>query len=163
MRKLVLIALAFISIQAFAQGEKKERPNRGERGKQMMNLSPEEAATLQSKKMTLHLDLNEKQQAEVKAILLANAEARKAKMEERKAKKEKGELQKPTQEQRVKMANARLDHQIAMKAKMKKILNEEQYAKWGKAQARMAHRAKEKKGEMKKKMHQKKMQNNKTE
>ncbi|WP_299549416.1 hypothetical protein [Seonamhaeicola sp.] len=154
MKRLILIALAFVSVQAFAQ------PNQGQKNKErahkMHNLSPEEAATLQTKKLTLHLDLNEKQQAEVKAILLANATARKAKMEEMKAKKESGELQKPTKEQRLEMANARLDHQIAMKAKMKKILNEEQYAKWEKVQAKMAQRSKAgKKGEGKKRMQKK--------
>ncbi|APY11482.1 hypothetical protein BWZ22_09570 [Seonamhaeicola sp. S2-3] len=153
MKKIILIALAFISIQAFAQENRKDRGNRGERGKQMMNLTPEEAATLQTKKLTLNLDLTEKQQAQVKEILLANAIERKAMMEERKAKKESGELQKPTKEERIKMANARLDKQIEMKAKMKKILNEVQYAKWEEAQAKMAKRGKgKKKGEGRKKM-----------
>ena len=116
MKKLVLIAIALMTVQAFAQ-QKKGEGNK-ERAQMMRNLSPEDAATMQTKRLTLHLDLNEKQQAEVKEILLANAEARKAKMEEMKAKKEKGELQKPTKEERIKMANARLDQQIAMKTKM---------------------------------------------
>lgn len=148
MKKLILIALAFVSIQAFAQ------PNEGQNKKKKMhkmhNLTPEQAATMKTKRMTLHLDLNEKQQKEIYAIMLANAEARKAKMEEFKAKRESGEMKRPTAEERFKMAEARLDHQIAMKAKMKDILNEEQFAKWEKAQARMAHKAKQKKGEMKK-------------
>ncbi|TYA74998.1 hypothetical protein [Seonamhaeicola marinus] len=161
MRKLIVIALALITVQAFAQ------PNQGQNKKQRMHkkhdFTPEQAATLHAKKMTLHLDLNEKQQAQVKEIFLKNAEARKAKMEEFKAKKESGELQKPTQEQRFKMANAKLDHQIAMKAKMKKILNEEQFAKWEKIQAKMAHRGKQKKEQGKDKMRQRKMMQKRTE
>lgn len=153
MKKLILIALAFVSVQAFAQPN--EGQNKKKRMHKMHNLTPEQSATLQTKRLTLHLDLNDKQQAEIKEILLANAEARKAKMEEMKAKKEKGELQKPTEEQRYEMANAKLDHQIAMKAKMKNILNEEQYAKWEKVQARMAQRSKQKKNQAQKKMHQK--------
>lgn len=154
MKKLVLIAIALMTVQAFAQ-QKKEGTK--ERAQMMRNLSPEDAATMQTKRLTLHLDLNEKQQAEVKEMLLANAKARKAKMEEMKAKKEKGELQKPTKEERIKMANARLDQQIAMKTKMKEILNDEQYDKWEKAQARMANRGNEKKREhAKKRMHEKK-------
>jgi hypothetical protein len=155
MKKLVLIAIALMTVQAFAQ-QKRGEGNK-ERMHKMQNLSPEEAATMQTKRLTLHLDLNKKQQAEVQKLLLANAEARKAKMEEMKAKREKGELQKPTKEERLKMANARLDHQIAMKSKMKEILSEEQFAKWEKMQARMAHKGKEKrKVQDKKRMHQKK-------
>jgi hypothetical protein len=151
MKRFLLIALALVAIQAFAQ------PNQGQdKRRKMHNLTPEQAATLQTKRLTLHLDLNNKQQAEIKEILLANAQTRKAKMEAMKARKEKGELQKPTAKQRYEMANAKLDHQIAMKAKMKTILNDEQFAKWEKIQARMAHRFEQKKHQSKKKRHQKK-------
>lgn len=155
MKKLIIIALALFALQVTAQ-EKKERYNKKERANKMMNLSAEDMATLQTKKMTLHLDLNESQQAKIKDINLENATKRKAMMEARKAKKESGDAKKPTQEQRLKMANARLDHKIAMKAKMKNILNEEQYAKWEKSQARMAMKGKnKKKGKGKKKAMQK--------
>ena len=116
----------------------------------MMDLSAEDAATLQTKKMTLHLDLNKSQQAEIKKINLENATKRKAMITERKARKESGEAQKPTQEQRLKMANTKLDHKIAMKAKMKNILNEEQYAKWEKAQMQNTKNGKNKKKGLKK-------------
>ena len=136
MKKLVLIAIAFIGLQAIAQQERKQGANRSERSEKMMNLSAEEMATLQTKKMTLHLDLNESQQTKIQKINLENATQRKAIMEERLAKKESGELKKPTDEERLKMMNAKLDHKIAMKAKMKDILDDNQYAKWEKAQAR---------------------------
>jgi len=99
---------------------------RFDQGQAMKNLSAEEIANLKTKKMTLHLDLDESQQKEIYDINLANATKRKAHMESRKAKKESGKAQKPTKEERLKMANAKLDYQIAMKAKMKEILNEEQ-------------------------------------
>ena len=118
MKKLVLIVIAFISLQAISQDKKKERPERADK---MMNLSAEEIATLQTKKMTLHLDLNEKQQKAIYDINLENAANRKAMMEARKAKKAKGEMAKPTDDERYEMVNAKLDHQIAMKAKMKEI------------------------------------------
>ncbi len=156
MKKLILIALAFIGLQAIAQEQKRQKPNNQERSQKMMNLSAEDMATLQTKKMTLFLDLNESQQANIQKINLENATKRKAMMAERKAKKESGEMQKPTQEQRLKMVNAKLDHQIAMKAKMKNILNEEQYAKWQKAQMRMASKGKDQKQGIKKSMHKKK-------
>ena len=156
MKKLILIAIAFIGLQAIAQEQKRQRPNNQERSQKMMDLSAKDMATIQTKKMTLFLDLNESQQAKIQKINLENATKRKAMMAERKAKKESGEAQKPTQEQRLKMVNAKLDHQIAMKSKMKNILNEEQYAKWEKSQMRMASKGKDRKKGMKKGMHKKK-------
>jgi hypothetical protein len=139
MKKIIVIAIAFIGLQAIAQGQKKQgQRNHENRQEMMMNLSAEEMTTLQTKKMTLFLDLNESQISKIKAINLENATNRKAMMADRKAKKESGTAQKPTQEERYAMANAKLDHQIAMKAKMKDILNKEQYARWEKAQMQMA-------------------------
>lgn len=139
MKKLVLITLALLAIQVGAQEPKRDGHKKGQA---MKNLSAEEIANLKTKKMTLHLDLNESQQKEIYDLNLASATKRKAHMESRKAKKESGEAQKPTKEERLKMANAKLDHQIAMKAKMKDILNDEQFAKWEKAQARARSKGK---------------------
>ncbi|WP_341214998.1 hypothetical protein [uncultured Wocania sp.] len=148
MKRLAIIAVAFLALQATAQ-QKKERSNNQERGQKMMNLSAEEMATLQTKKMTLHLDLTESQQAKIHKLNLENATKRKAMMETRKARKESGNT--PSKEQRLAMMNTKLDHQIAMKAKMKDILNEEQYAKWEKAQANRMNKSKNrKKGQGKK-------------
>lgn len=145
MKKLILITIALIGLQTIAQEQKKQRPNIQERNQKMMNLSAEEIATLRTKKLTLFLDLNESQQAKIQKINLENATKRKAMLTERKAKKASGEIQKPTQEQRYKMAITKLDHKIAMKAKMKNILSEAQYVKWEKAQMRMAMKGKNKK------------------
>lgn len=150
MKKLILIAIAFIGLQATAQ-QKRQGLNSHERGQRMMNLSAEEMATLQTKKMTLHLDLNKSQQDDIYKINLENATLRKTFMEARKAKKEAGNAERPSKEERLKMMNAKLDHQIANKAKVKKILNEEQYTKWERGQARKHNKTKEglmgKKGE----------------
>ncbi|KJD32613.1 hypothetical protein PK35_10465 [Tamlana nanhaiensis] len=154
MKKLILIAVAFVGLQAVAQ-EGPRDGQRKERMEKMMSMSAEEIATLQTKRMTLHLDLTESQQAKIQKINLENATQRKAKFEEMKAKKEKGELKKPTDEERYAMENARLDHQIAMKRKMKDILNDDQYAKWEKGQQRMAMRGKERKDGFKKHRKQK--------
>ncbi len=143
MKKILFIALAFIGLQAIAQEPKKE--SRKNQNKMMMTLSAEEMATLQTKKMTLFLDLNESQQVKIKNINFKNATKRKAMMAERKAKKESGTSQKPTQKERYAMANAKLDHMIATKSKMKDILNKEQYGSWEKAQRRMASKGKHKK------------------
>lgn len=135
MKKLLIIAIAFVSVQsiAFAQGPR----NNDRDGKMhfMKDLSPEEVATLKTKKMTLHLDLNKSQQKDIYEINLEDAKMMKEKMEEREAKRKSGEREKPSKEDMFKRMNERLDHQIAMKAKMKDILNDDQYAKWEKLQA----------------------------
>ncbi|MEW4924400.1 DUF4890 domain-containing protein [Algibacter sp. 2305UL17-15] len=129
MKKILMIALAICAIQITSA----QANNRGQKA---MDLAPEEMATLQTKKMTLLLDLNQSQQDDIYKINLENAKLRKAHMAERKAKREHAEATKPSKEQRLEMANKMLDHKIAMKAKMKNILNDEQYAKWEKAQAK---------------------------
>ncbi|QLG45920.1 hypothetical protein [Costertonia aggregata] len=107
--------------------------------------TPEQMATLHTKKMTLALDLDEAQQTEIQKINLEHAKMRKAKMEERRAMQEKRALQKPTTEEKYAMKMEQLDKQIAHKARMKKILSAEQYQKWEKMAARkMNHKKREK-------------------
>ena len=129
MKKLLVIALALITIQVSAQ-EKREGKGR------KADLTPQEMAQLQTKKMTLDLNLTEAQQREVSVINLENAKARKIKMEARKSRKD---AEKPSKEEMLKMKNDRLDIQIANKQKMKSILNAEQYAKWEKKQGKRKH------------------------
>jgi protein CpxP len=156
MKKILIIAVALLALQVTAQEQQRERSNKQGKSLKMMDLSAEDAAALQTKKMTLHLDLNKSQQAEIKKINLENATKRKAMMAERKARKKSGEIQKPTQEQRLKMLNTKLDRKIAMKAKMKNILDKEQYAKWEKAQMQNTKNGKNKKKGLKKGMHKNK-------
>ena len=137
MKKLVLVVMALCAIQiTSAQGHQKSKKG--------MNLSAEEIATIQTKKMTLALDLTEAQQDGIYQVNLENAKLRKAHMAERKAKRESGEAKKPTKEERIEMVNKRLDHQIAVKAKMKDILSEEQYKKWERMMAKKSTKMKDK-------------------
>ena len=145
MKKILIIAVALLALQVTAQEQQRERSNKQGKSLKMMDLSAEDAAALQTKKMTLHLDLNKSQQAEIKKINLENTTKRKAMIAERKARKKSGEIQKPTQEQRLEMLNTKLDRKIAMKAKMKNILNEEQYAEWEKTYMRKSMKGKRKK------------------
>jgi hypothetical protein len=128
MKKLLIIAIALVTIQVTAQDQKKEM--RKAKMEKANDMTPEEMVQLQTKRMTLQLDLTEAQQAQVEKILIEDAKARKEKIENFKAKKESSDSDKPTKEERIKMMNERLDHQIAMKKKMKAILNDEQYKKW---------------------------------
>ena len=150
MKKLLIIAVALIALQSTAQQNKKGKHQNGERANRMEQISAEDMASLHTKRMTLHLDLNASQQAEVMKINLETATKRKAMMAERQAKKQSGDAKKPTPEERLKMAHVRLDHKIAVKAKMKTILNPEQFAKWEKAENRRGMKGKHKKKASKK-------------
>ena len=96
----------------------------------LQNLSPEEAANLKTKKLTLELNLSESQQNAIYDLELELAKARKTKMEEFKQKKENGELEKPSEEELYQRTIDRLDRQISHKKEMQQILDEEQFQKW---------------------------------
>ena len=137
MKKLILIALALVTIQVSAQN-KKQGERRGdpmERGQRMSDFTPEEMAQLQTKKTTLLLDLTVAQQKEVEKLHLENAKERQAFRETRQAKRKDGNGKNSNKEERLNMANQRLDRQLEMKKKMKKILNDEQFEKWELTQA----------------------------
>jgi len=129
MKKILLIAIALVSLQSIAQKRQGEH-RKGDRNKQsqtLRNLTPEQAATLQSKNMALRLDLSEAQQEEIYKIHLANAKERQAKMEAVKKMRESGE--KPSKEARYELMNDLLDKQISQKKQLKSILTKEQYEK----------------------------------
>lgn len=120
--KNVFLAIALVlGLTTFAQEGK---PARGEREK----LTAEQQVELQTKKMKLELDLDDKQTADIKKIVEKQVAKREAKRAEMQAKREKGE--KPSKDEMFKMKNEMLDAQIAHKAEMKKVLNAEQYTKW---------------------------------
>ena len=72
MKKVFLAALLFVGITTFAQKKREQREK----------LTPEQRVELQAKKMKLDLDLNDKQVADVKKLLLEQAKKREAKKEE---------------------------------------------------------------------------------
>ena len=147
MKKLVSTALvALITVSVFAQDQKQERRHHRQ------DFTVDQIAELQTKKMTLQLDLNNKQQDQIFEINKENAIERKQKIEARKAIKEsKKEL---SSDEIFKRKSERLDKQIAHKAEMKKILSDEQYDKWEKTRKRRGHHLKKKAA--KRRMHHKK-------
>ncbi|WP_250434577.1 hypothetical protein [Hanstruepera flava] len=131
MKKLVLIALALITLQATAQERKdRQKMDKKERAERMSQYTPEEIAEIQTKQMTLQLDLSEAQQKQIMVINVENAKSRKAMMEKRQKAMEDKEKMELTKEDKLKIKNDMLDRQIAMKKQMKDILNKEQYEKW---------------------------------
>lgn len=120
MKSLVYIAIFLFSLTAFAQ-KPKTKPMKP-------RFNTEQQAELNSKRMVLALDLNEKQQKQVKALELAKAKEREAHRKQREARQKSGE--KPSQDELFEMQSKRLDAQIAHQKEMKKILTEEQFVKW---------------------------------
>ena len=124
MKKIASIALvALFTISTFAQKQQRKQ--------QRPDFTVEQMAELQTKKMTLHLDLSEQQQQQILEINKRKAADRKQKMEVRKVAKEADK--KPTSDEIFKMKNEKMDKMIAHKAEMKNILNETQFETWEKS------------------------------
>ena len=123
MKNLIIAALLVVSMTSFAQDTKgvDKKPHRAE----MEKLTPEQRNEIMLKKMTLELDLNGKQQEQMKQVIAEQSKKREAMKESQKA--DKKEM---TSDERFAMKNKMLDEQIAMKAKMKNILSSEQFEKW---------------------------------
>ena len=123
MKKLIIATLLVVGMSAFAQ-DKKEMEKRHHRD-EMEKFTPEQRNQLMLKKMTLELDLNAKQQEQMKQIIAEQSTKREAMRTPRKANQEK-----PTSDELFAMKNKMLDEQIVMKNKMKSILSPEQFEKW---------------------------------
>ncbi len=128
MKKMIylMLALLFISSTGFAQ------PRKGSQHKEKTSVyekfTPEQIATINSKRMTLRLDLNEKQQKAIQALELDQVKFKKSVMELRK--KERDQEKSKDEKVYYERLNERLDRQIAYQTKLKDILNQDQYAIW---------------------------------
>ncbi|GGG56177.1 hypothetical protein [Bizionia arctica] len=143
MKKLAFIALVFMV--SFTNAQEKMQSKQ-----KMQDYTPEEMAQIQTKQLTLDLDLSDTQQKQVEQIQLENAKERQVMQEKRGSEnKEVASKNELSKEDKLQMKNDRLDHQIKMKKEMKSILTPEQYTKW------------EKMNEEKKEKHQKNMQHKK--
>lgn len=150
MKKVVTTIMLLVGMTLMAQEHERHL------GNAMKDLTPEQMATLHTKKMTLALDLSDAQRAQLKELFTENAKARMAKMEARKTQRESGEMKKPTPEERYTMQNEHLDRLIAQKAEMKKILSKEQFEKWEKMEhSRRHHRHQDEKDGNHRPKHQK--------
>jgi lipopolysaccharide export LptBFGC system permease protein LptF len=124
MKKIITIILLVFAFTLTAQAQKGKRKMRAEK------LSTEQQTILAVKKMTLSLDLTASQQNELKPLVAKKISDRKAHYKKMKATQKK--RKKLSADERFAKVNERLDNQIAMKRKMKKILNKEQFEKFEK-------------------------------
>ncbi len=134
MKNLLIAVFIVTAINLNAQPfqENNERPN----------FTPDQIAELQTKKMTLHLELTENQQQQILEINKRNAIERKQKMGKRKELRKKGE--KPNSDELYKIKSVRLDKQIAHQGEIKTILNDKQFEAWKKSRNHRAHNLKKK-------------------
>ena len=117
MKKLIVAFAILVSTISFAQ------PGNGKREKD----SPEQNVEKHLKEMTADLNLAEKQQSEIKTILLEQSKKREANRAEMKSNREKGEML--SDEEKAEMKKKIIDEQLEVKTKMKSILNEDQLKK----------------------------------
>lgn len=120
MKKLFIAALLFVGIVSFAQ-DINQKPERDQREK----LTPEQRNEKRLQKLTADLSLDTKQQEQVKQLLAE----RSAKAEKfRNARKD--SKTKPTAAEREAFKKQMETEKAANDAKMKAILNADQYTKW---------------------------------
>ena len=151
MKSILKILVLLFSLSVFAQQppqqmdlEQGKRPNN--RMQAMKALTPEQEATLWTKKMTLELDLNQNQQDQIYALILGKTKKIKLRMENK-------PKERPSKEEIYNMHISRLDEAIAMKESLKKILNDDQFAHWELMKNKKSSKTKDKKkrSKMKKK------------
>lgn len=126
MKKIASILILVFAFTLTTQAQKKGKRN-NDKGSR---LTVEQFSNLAVKKMTLALDLSDKQQGEVKTLISAQAAAKKAAMQSRKENREANK--KPSADEIYEMKSKQLDNQIAFKNKMKNILNKDQFEKFEK-------------------------------
>ncbi|KAF2510200.1 hypothetical protein EYY60_11870 [Flavobacterium zhairuonense] len=137
MKKLFIAAMLFVGVASFAQ-DMDQKPARDQRER----MTPEQRNEKQLQKLTSELTLDANQQAQVKQ-LLADRSAKAEKMREaRQASKDSGT--KPTAAEREAFKKDMMAERDANDAKMKSILNADQYTKWKKLQEENKDKAREK-------------------
>ena len=87
----------------------------------MEKFTPLQKATLKAKEMRLHLDLTDRQEAQVVSLFRQALENQPVKPKQ---------PQDLTQKERYDMRLAKLEVRVQLQEKMQDILNDEQYAKW---------------------------------
>lgn len=133
MKRIIILLAILTGSLAVAQPQKRSGEHPRQNQKAMHDFTPEQIAELQTKQLTLALDLTASQQTSVKQINLKLAQDRKAN-----APKKEGESL--SSEQRYYKMIAHLDKQIEVKDSFRAVLNDEQFEKWQK----LSHRKKAK-------------------
>ena len=132
MKKTISLLAILLSLNMFAQKMDDAPKNR-----KLPKFTAEQNATLKSKQMTLHLDLNQKQQKQVYGLILKQEKSKEQFRKKRRTAFINGE--RPTKEDQYNRMNKGLDSKIYFQKKLKNILNEKQYSEWKKVASKRAH------------------------
>lgn len=135
MKKIMIIILIASTMTAFGQKDKNYRNAQSD-------LSTEQKAILKTKRMALHLDLNDSQMKQMMEVNKKWAIEREKKMAEFKA--QNTEELSPTD--KFNRMNSKLDSQLAFQKEVKKILNDDQYDLWKKSANKKTQRSPERRG-----------------
>ena len=108
--------------------------NAQNRSVKKVSFTPEQQATLKSKKMALSFDLNKNQQKSIYKLILKNAKERKVIRNQSRLRRQSGKTK--SQVKHFEFENNRLDRQLAYKKELKNILTEKQFEKWDKTAKR---------------------------
>lgn len=127
MKNVFIIGFLFLGAIAMAQpGPYHAQGHQGEKHEKMKDLTPQQRATLKTKRMTLDLDLTLAQQEEIQKL----NEAMEAKTEAFRKERESG--QELSKDELFAKKSQKLDNEIFHKQQLKTILTEDQFAKWEK-------------------------------
>lgn len=149
MKKTIVLAFLLLGLITVAQEKPVNIKGKQVKMERHQNMTAEQKAELEVKRLTLNLDLTAKQQIEIQKLVLAQAQKKAVRQNERKEKRAKG--QKPTDEERFLNKSKMLDTQIAMKAEFKKILTPEQMIKFEELKANRAEKMQERRKQGKRK------------
>lgn len=120
MRTLITLFAFTIIFNVTAQEKKLQEPR--------PQFSPEQIAELQTKKMELEYELNDKQRKEIYNLNRELAQKRQENLEEMKARK--AENKALTSDEKYQIELKRLDEQKKHQTEMKRILGDEKYKTW---------------------------------
>lgn len=137
MKKLFIAALLFVGVASFAQ-DADQKPTRQQREK----LTPEQRNEKHLQKLTTDLNLDTSQQAQVKQLLAERSAKADKLREERKDRKDSNV--KLTAAEKEAFKKQMVAEKDANDAKMKAVLNTDQYKKWTSMQEENKDKAREK-------------------
>ncbi|MDA0774727.1 MAG: hypothetical protein O2914_07395 [Bacteroidetes bacterium] len=133
MKKIIMLFLSALSTIAVAQHNNHEETQK---------LTPEQRATLQAKKMALHLDLTQDQETRAAEFFKTHFETQE-KIRQNKNSETKNRYQRTLKQ---------LEHQQELQKQMAQILNKQQYATWKERhekQSQKRHKKRQHQGEHK--------------
>ncbi|MFK5891401.1 MAG: hypothetical protein QM486_11800 [Flavobacteriaceae bacterium] len=131
MKNLIALMALILSLNMSAQ-KMNNTPQRG----MLPNFTPEQHATIKSKQMALHLDLNKQQEKQVYGLVLKQEESKEKFRKKRRAAFINGE--RPTEAQQFDRMNKGLDSKITFQKNLKNILSNKQYTQWKKEAGKRA-------------------------